>query len=423
LDIGETLSKQLIQRVLKNSVVSSLSEASFNATVENARRRLDRKSQSTTLYRMQGSSQDVFSFCDRLGPSKVVHISVPSADLRAILVVDNIAAGPAIGGARMAPDVSLGECVRLARAMTLKNAAAGLPHGGAKAVIFGNPKMPADEKERCLRAFAKSIEQINDYIPGPDMGTDEIAMAWIHDEIGRSVGLPRELGGIPLDQIGATGYGLAVAAEVAQEFSGITLEGARAVIEGFGAVGRHAALNLARMGVRLVGVSDSRGAIANPQGLDIEALVELKSQGRSVSEFQNAQKISGEELVGVPCDIWIPAARPDVLRADNVGRLDCRLFLQGANIPATAEAEARMFERGIVNVPDFITNAGGVICAAVEFARGSESKAFNVIRDKIAANTREVLSRSIESGVPPRAAADHIALERLNRAMNLRRWH
>jgi glutamate dehydrogenase (NAD(P)+) len=143
--------------------------------------------------------------------------------LKAIVVVDNTAAGPAIGGTRMAPDVSVEECIRLARTMTLKNAAAELAHGGAKSVIAGDPTMAHQDKERLVRAFAAAIRNLAEYIPGPDMGTNETAMAWVKNEIGRSVGLPCEIGGIPLDEIGATGFGLAVAAEVAQEVSGIPL--------------------------------------------------------------------------------------------------------------------------------------------------------------------------------------------------------
>src|SRR3990172_1166517 len=162
--------------------------------------------------------EDMFRIGDDIGPAKVVQISEPGAGLHAIVVIDNVAAGPAIGGTRMAPDVSFAECFRLARAMTLKNAAAGLPHGGAKSVIFANPAMPMRQKETIMRAFATAIRDLTDYIPGPDMGTDEVAMAWIKDETGRAVGLPREVGGIPLDEIGVTGFGLAVAAEVAEQF-------------------------------------------------------------------------------------------------------------------------------------------------------------------------------------------------------------
>src|SRR5579872_4200450 len=129
--------------------------------------------------------EDMFRFADAFGPAKIVHIYLPDIGLKAIVVIDNIACGPAIGGVRMAPDVSVEECVRLARAMTLKNAAAGLPHGGGKSVIFGDPRMPIGEKEGMIRAFACAIRDLVDYIPGPDMGTDETCMAWVQDEIGR----------------------------------------------------------------------------------------------------------------------------------------------------------------------------------------------------------------------------------------------
>jgi hypothetical protein len=143
-----------------------------------------------------------------LGPARVVHVRELFIDLRATLVIDNVACGPAIGGLRMAIDVSPEECARLARAMTLKNAAAGLAHGGGKSVLYGDPQMARERKEQLIRAFAYALRNEQDYIFGPDMGTDEQWMAWVHDEIGRAVGLPPELGGIPLDQLGATGWGL-----------------------------------------------------------------------------------------------------------------------------------------------------------------------------------------------------------------------
>ena len=133
---------------------------------------------------------------DDLGPAKIIHVREPRIGLKATLVVDNVAAGPSIGGLRMAPDVTTEECTRLARAMTLKNAAAGLAHGGGKSVLYGDPKMPVDEKQRLIRAFAFALRNEGDYIFGPDMGTDEMAMGWVRDETGCAVGLPRELGGM-----------------------------------------------------------------------------------------------------------------------------------------------------------------------------------------------------------------------------------
>jgi len=366
--------------------------------------------------------EDIFGFTDEFGPAKIVHIHEPSLGLKAVLAIDNVACGPSIGGVRMAPDVSAEEAFRLARAMTLKNAAAGLPHGGGKSVIFGDPKMPSDRKEALIRAFACAIGPLTDYIPGPDMGTDEACMAWIREEIGRSVGLPREIGGIPLDEVGATGFGLAVCAEVAQRYAGIELKGARVALQGFGSVGQHAGRFLAERGAIVVAAADSHGAVADPAGLDLDALIALKRQGRAVADLPGAKGGDPDSIIDVECDIWIPAARPDVVRADNVGRLRTRLVLQGANIPFTPDAEAVLQQRGILTVPDFIANAGGVICASVEFQGGTQTQAFATIEEKIRTNTEAVLAEAKRSGEAPRAAAVRLAHRRVRKAMSLTRW-
>lgn len=366
--------------------------------------------------------QDCFALADDLGPAKIIHVYEPSIGLRAILVVDNTAMGPSIGGVRMAPDVSLEECFRLARAMTLKNAAAGLPHGGGKAVIFGDPKMPKYDKERLIRGLAQALRNVEEYIFAPDMGTDEGCMAWVRDEIGRVVGLPRELGGIPLDEIGATGFGLAHVAEVAQKYADLTLDAATVVIQGFGAVGAKAAHFLRQRGAALVAVADSRGAVQDPSGLDVSALMELKQAGKSVIDYSEGKRIERDDLVGVGCDIWIPAARPDVIREDNVDQLKAKLVIQGANIPVTLEAERILHERGVLCVPDFIANAGGVICAAMEYQGATELAALESIQDKLRRNTRLVLEDSRRRGVLPRRAAEELALARVRKAMGLRRF-
>lgn len=368
-----------------------------------------------------GTTPMSFENADRLGPEKHIELYDPLTGLRAILVVDNTAAGPAIGGVRMAPNVTAQECFRLARAMTFKNAAAGLPHGGGKSVIVADSSMPADAKERLIRAFARAIGEVADYIPGPDMGTDETAMAWVRDETGRAVGLPRELGGIPLDEIGATGWGLAAAGEVAQSYCGIALSGARVAVQGFGAVGQHGALFLSQKGAKLVAASDTKGTISDPAGLDVEALVALKRAGKSVVDYGQGKTGGVAAIVDVDCDIWIPAARPDVIGMENAARLKARLILQGANIPITREAELALHARGVLSVPDFIANAGGVICASVEYHGGTQAAAFAVIREKIAVNTREVLERAKREAVTPREAAEAIATDRVLRAMSFRR--
>lgn len=246
---------------------------------------------------------------DELGPEKMLLLQQPQVGLHAIVVVDNTACGPAIGGVRMAPDVGVEEVFRLARAMTFKNAAAGLPHGGGKAGIMADPSCSPAEKERLVRAFARLIRGLTDYIPGPDMGLNEASMAWIKDEIDRAVGLPRVLGGIPLDEIGATGFGLAVAAEVAAPVAGINLDG----------------------------------------------------------------------------------------------------------------AECWMHEHGVLSIPDFIANAGGVICASVEYHGGGQAQAFVAIEEKIRANTTAVLEGVKRDGLLPREAANRLARSRVEEAQSYRR--
>ena len=365
---------------------------------------------------------ELFRLAYDLGPAKIIHVHEPALGLKAVLVVDNVARGPSIGGLRMAPDVSTEECARLARAMTLKNSAAGLAHGGGKSVLVGDPRMPAADKERLIRAFAHALRNETDYIFGPDMGTDETCMAWVKDEIGRAVGLPAEIGGIPLDEVGATGWGLLQCAEVAVQFARLKLGGARVAVQGFGAVGRHAARFLAERGAVLVAASDSRGTLADPEGMDVAALSALKAAGKSVLDHPRGRKLERDAVLDAECEIWIPAARPDVVREDNVGRLKTKLVLQGANIPFTPQAEQALAAKGVLVIPDFIANAGGVICAAMEYAGATQAAAFDAIAEKIRGNTEAVLAQVKARQALPREAAVALATARVRRAMAMRRF-
>jgi len=365
---------------------------------------------------------NLFGFGDDLGPHKVIHVHNPSVGLNGVLVVHNVAAGPSIGGLRMATDVSTTECYRLARAMTFKNASAGLPHGGGKSVISADPKMPPEQKEKLIRAFAAALKDEYDYIFGPDMGTDEQCMGWVRDEIGRAVGLPEEIGGIPLDDLGATGWGLYHSVRVALERDGRTLEGATVVIQGYGSVGYHTARFMAAAGAKVIAASDSRGAVQNPDGLDTEGLWQLKQSGASVAEFQEGSTIDGDTLVDIACDIWVPAARPDVIHEGNVDRIQTSIIAMGANIPITPVAEQQLHDRGVICLPDFIANAGGVICAAMEYHGASQSAAFDTIRDKISENTRHILDRMDTDGTQLRQAAMDLAEKRVRSAMTTRQW-
>jgi glutamate dehydrogenase (NAD(P)+) len=357
---------------------------------------------------------------DNIGPAKVIRLYSAKEGLQAVVVIDNCALGPSVGGVRVSPAVTVDEVLRLARTMTLKNSIAGLPHGGAKAGIVADPSRT--DKERLFRVFARMIRDLKEFIPGPDMGCDETAMAWIHDETGRSVGLPEELGGLPLDKLGATGFGVAECAVVAAQFAGMELAGARVAIEGFGSVGKAAARFLTAKRAILVAVSDSKGGLYNPAGIGFADLIEVKRRTGSVINSGQGSRITGEELFGVKCDILIPAATADVIHEGNVADVKARLILEAANIPVTRRAEEMLHERGVLVMPDFIANAGGVIMAAIEYAGRSEQEAFAAIGERIRNNSRLILEKAAAAGTRllPRATADALARERVLKAMAYR---
>ncbi len=355
---------------------------------------------------------------DDLGPSKLLQLYDPESGLRGMVVVDNIALGPAIGGVRISPTVSLQEVARLARTMTLKSAIAGLDHGGGKAGIIADPKQ--ENIEQLVRAFARMMGGVEEYVPAPDMGSDESMMVWIKEEIGRVLGLPEEVGGLPLDKLGATGYGVAECAEIACNHIDLPLQGARAAIQGFGNVGRAAARFLAKKGAVIVAVSDSSGTLTHDRGLNIDELITTKLHQGAVLESTQGTTLPGDAIFGLDCDILVPAATPDVIHRGNLEQVKARLILQGANIPVTLEAEEILAGKGVLVVPDFIANAGGLIMAAMEYRQKSAEEAFVAIERKIKKNTDKILHKAKKENLLPRIAAERLAVERVKAAMAMR---
>jgi glutamate dehydrogenase (NAD(P)+) len=176
------------------------------------------------------------------------------------------------------------------------------------------------------------------------------------------------------------------------------------------------------MGAVMVAASDSKETIYNPDGLDVNELIRIKDNGRHLKEYKNCKVLDRDAVIGIECEIWIPAARPDVINEKNVAQMKTRLVVAGANIPATPGAEKILYEMGIINIPDFIANAGGVICAAMEYQGATESAAFDVIKDKIRHNTQQVLEHSANKKILPRQAAVELATERVKKAMEFRRF-
>lgn len=354
---------------------------------------------------------------DELGPLKVLHLHSSKAGLDAVVVVDNTALGPAVGGVRVRLSVDTSEVQRLARTMTFKNSIAGLPHGGGKAGISMDPA--SQDKKKIFHAFAELISSLDEYIPGPDMGSDEECMAWIYEETGRTVGLPERLGGLPLDRLGATGFGVSECAEVASRYAGIGLEGARVAIHGFGSVGMAASKFMALKGSVIVAAADITGTVFDPSGLDLDGLIQAKAKTGSVAGYQGpgVRRLKPWEVLTVACDILIPAATADVININNVGLIKAKLVLQGANLPVTDEAEDALYKRGILSVPDFIANAGGVIMAAMEYAKKGKDEAFKTISRKIRENTELVLEKAKKENELPVKAATELALGRIKEEM------
>lgn len=375
-------------------------------------------------------SPDALTLIDEWGPEKIVCVSDQKTGMRGVLVLDNTARGMGKGGTRMSPNLTIGEISRLARTMTWKWAAVDLFHGGAKAGILGDPCDP--NKEAILRAFARALanEVPSEYVFGLDMGLAESDAAIFVDELrdrGAAVGLPRGLGGLPYDELGVTGFGVAEATDAAAAAIGLDLAGARVVIQGFGAVGQAAAERLTLLGAEVVGISTAAGALHDPDGLDIVKLIALRAAvGDDCVREYGTGWLPADEVLHVDTDILVPAAREDVIGEDVAVSTKARLVVEGANMPTTADAKQILHTRGIAVVPDFIANAGGVVAAAHSMdARYSAfavdpAAIFTMVSEKLRGNTVRVLADSAASGTTPHEAARHLAQRRVFDAMVLR---
>jgi glutamate dehydrogenase (NAD(P)+) len=374
---------------------------------------------------------DLLASMDEWGPEKVVCVSDSRTGMRGVLVIDNTARGMGKGGTRMSPSVSVREIARLARVMTWKWAAVDLFHGGAKAGILADPDSP--DKERVLRAFVRRLaDQIpSSYVAGLDMGMTERDAAVIQDELGdrgAAVGVPEQLGGVPYDELGVTGYGVAESVDAALRRAGRDTKGARVAFQGFGAVGLAAARRLDEMGASVVALSTARGAVHEPDGLDVPKWLALRAERGDdcvLSAAGGSRIAAGEELV-VDCDVLIPAATQDMIDAGVASRIRASLVVEGANLPTNADARAVLAQRGITVVPDFIANAGGVVAAAFAMDarysafRPDPAAIFEAIATRLRQNTHTVLDHAESIGVTPHEAALRIATERVRTAMQLR---
>ena len=346
--------------------------------------------------------------------------------------------GPTKGGMRYAAHVSLGECAALAMWMTWKCALLGLPYGGAKGGVRCEPNLlSVGELERMTRRYAAELFPIigpDRDIPAPDMATGEREMAWFMDtysqQVGHSVpeivtGKPPALGGTEARRP-ATGLGVVYVTEGVLERLGWPIREQSFVVQGFGNVGRVAARELHDLGARVVGVSDVSGGITDRDGLDIPAVEAWTDEHGRLEGFPGASPVSRTAVLEVPCDVLIPAALEQQITDENAERLRCRLVVEAANGPITAEGEAVLAERGIQVVPDVLANAGGVCVSYFEWVQDIQRYSWDSIetQERLRRQLRAALAKVMEAaerlGVDWRTAALSVAVLRVAEAGRLR---
>ena len=379
----------------------------------------------------------VWEEIDEWGPEKVLQVYDPDTGMKGVLVIDNTSKGPGKGGIRFAPSVTPLEIFRLARTMTWKCAAAGLPFGGAKGGIIADPNVV--DRVSWMKSFAKMIRPYcpSQYIAATDVGTTELDMAIFAHEIGdmrACTGKPSELGGIP-HELGTTGYGVSVALQTAldilKDLKIIQVpqkSQTRVVIQGFGNVGSFAARFLDQSGIKVVGVSDVSGFIysKDENGLNIPKLMkDMKGKAKlSDLQYYGYDIRDKDEIFEIDLDVFIPAAMGGVINKKTAPKLlenGIKMVVEAANIPTTPDACEYMHKNKIWLIPDFLANAGGVIGSFVEYQGRTEKEAFDLIEYKITKNIKEILTEAIMKEENPRKIATELSKQIVYRAMLLRK--
>ena len=368
---------------------------------------------------------------DAFGPEEVLRVYDPATGMRGFLVIDNTALGPGKGGIRMTSNVTEEEVWRLARTMTWKNALADIPFGGAKAGIVWSGGDEA-KKKAYVQAFARAIQVFTPrkYIAGPDVNTGEREMKWFVEATGnwRSAtgkpanvcmalfGKPGEKCGIP-HEFGSTGFGVAKSTEIAAEMIRGGIRGATVAIHGFGNVGTFAYKYLMEMGATVVALADRTASIYQKEGLDPARVRRIIAEDGCLREYPKRAHIAHEELWGLPVDILIPASVTDVIHEKNKNRVRAKIIVEAGNIPMRESIEEEFHKKGILVVPDFVANAGGVISSYAEYRGYNPKRMFELVERKVQASTQRVLKESMKTGKPPRAVGLAIAARKVEERM------
>jgi glutamate dehydrogenase (NAD(P)+) len=378
-------------------------------------------------------------------PKRVMEVSIPTKMdngqvkvLTGYRVQHNVARGPGKGGIRFHPNVTLDEIKALATWMTWKTAMMNLPLGGAKGGIICDPKrMSKSELERMTRRYASEILPIigpDQDIPAPDVYTDAQTMAWIMDTYSMTVGhaaqgvvtgKPQSIGG-SAGRDEATARGLVAIVEEACKLKKISLRGASVAIQGFGSSGATTARIFAEKKAKIVAISDTRGGVTNPRGIDPIKAIRYKERAATVVGMPGASRISHDELITMKCDILIPAALETVITLHNAEAIKARIVAEAANGPTTPHADEILARRGITVLPDILANAGGVTVSYFEWVQNQQGLMWDA--EEVNARLQKAMVRSFHEmvetmrkhHVPPRAGAMILAVGRVAEALLVR---
>jgi glutamate dehydrogenase (NAD(P)+) len=373
---------------------------------------------------------EIEMFTDEWGPEKILQVYDPELGMKGALVIDNTTLGPGKGGIRMLPTLTTEEIFRLARTMTWKCALAKIPFGGAKSGIIANPNQMSEEKKiDIIKAFSRALRRVcpSLYVAAPDINTGEkemAAFAIANGSMKSATGKPAKLCfkpgvkcGLP-HEYGSTALGVVQAAFTAAKYIDLNTDNATAAVEGFGNVGSYVVEYLSQIGVKVVSVSDSKGCIYNPDGLNYEKLSKVKRETRSVINYRPGKVLENKELFELPVDILIPAALPDVITMYNVERVKAKMVVEAANLPVSPEIEKVLGKNGVLVIPDILANAGGVISSYAEYRGYNPKRMLELVQRKIRQNTVAVLESAQNKDIEVRNAAMSMAKERILKASN-----
>jgi glutamate dehydrogenase (NAD(P)+) len=346
-------------------------------------------------------------------------------------VQHNFARGPAKGGIRYAPDVTIEEVRALAAWMTWKCAVVNVPFGGAKGGVICDPwQMSQGELERMTRRYASELIDIigpEKDVPAPDMNTNEQTMAWIMDTYSMHArhtvtavvtGKPIDLGG-SRGRREATGRGVLFVVNEAMKKFKMTPPSTRVVVQGSGNVGGIGAQLMHEAGYKVIAISDMHGGIYNPAGIDIPAAMEHLRATRSFEDYPNADRLSNAELLEIECDVLVPAATENQITSQNAERINCKVLAEGANGPTTAAADAILQQKGIFVIPDILANAGGVTVSYFEWVQDrmgyfwKEDVVNERLQDVMVASFNELVKFAEKHNVDTRTAAYMLAIDRV----------